>query len=129
MKIGELAERTGVPTKTIRFWEASGLLPEPARTASGYRDYEVDAEGRIEFIRHGQAGGLTLAQIRQILEIGESGASPCEHVAALVDERLAEVEARLADLRSTRSHLRHLAERAKAQDPARCEGYCSIITG
>ncbi len=127
MKIGELAADTGVPTKTIRFWEAEGLLPEPDRTPSGYRDYAAAAAERLDFIRHAQTAGLTLKQIRQILDISDDGTPPCEHVAAAVTERLAEVDARIAELQATRKHLRHLSQRAAAQDPANCEGFCSII--
>lgn len=127
MKIGELAERTTVPTKTIRYWESEGLLPEPDRTPSGYRDYDGAAIDRIGFIRQSQTAGLTLAQIRQILDVADDGKPPCEHVATAVADRLTEVEARIEELRATRRHLRSLAERAKQQDPAECEGYCSII--
>lgn len=129
MKIGELAERTAVSAKTIRYWESEGLVPEPSRTASGYRDYHDDAADRLEFIRRCQTAGLTLAQIRQILDISDTGTAPCEHVAAVVAERLAEVEARLTELEATRAQLRRLVERAARQDPSDCEGFCSIITG
>jgi DNA-binding transcriptional MerR regulator len=127
MKIGELAARSGVPAKTIRYWEAEGLMPQPERTTSGYRDYDAVAADRARFIRRAQASGLTLAQIRQVLDISDEGNRPCEHVGTVVGERLAEVEARLAELRATRAHLRRLAERAAAQDPAECRGLCSII--
>ena len=127
MKIGELASRTDVPTRTIRFWEGEGLLPAPARTASGYRDYDDHAADRIAFIRQSQTAGLTLAQIRQILDVADDGTPPCAHVTDAVAERLAEVDARIAELRATRRHLQSLADRAAAQDPAACEGYCSII--
>jgi DNA-binding transcriptional MerR regulator len=129
VKIGEFAAKAGVPTKTIRFWEDEGLLPEPDRTPSGYRHYEPDILDRLAFIRHAQAGGLTLEQIRQILDIRSSGEPPCVHVTDAIGERLAEVDARIAELRHTRSQLRSLAERAAAQDPADCRGYCSIIAG
>jgi DNA-binding transcriptional MerR regulator len=128
MKIGEVAARAGVPTKTIRFWEDRGLLHNPTRTASGYRDYDLDIVERLTFIRHAQGAGLVLEQVRQILDIGDSGDAPCQHVRTLIEERLAQVEARIAELNETRSHLRTLARRAAAQDPADCEGYCSIIT-
>ena len=60
MRIGELAARSGVTAKTIRFWEAKGLLPDPARTRAGYRDYDSDTLERLDFIRHAQTAGLTL---------------------------------------------------------------------
>lgn len=127
MKIGELAEQTGVPTKTIRFWESEGLLPEPDRTSSGYRSYTADAASRLRFIRHAQTAGFTLRQIGQILDISDSGAPPCQHVTGAVAARLAEIEARILELQATRTRLQHLARRAKTQDPAACEGICSIM--
>lgn len=129
MRIGEVAREAGVTTKTIRFWEGEGLLPDPPRTGSGYRDYEDGIIERLVFIRQAQAGGLTLGQIRQVLEIGDSGDAPCEHVGRVVADRLAEVEARITELTATRRHLQTLARRADAQDPADCSGYCAIITG
>lgn len=129
MRIGEVADLSGVSTKTIRYWEDQRLLPPPDRTPAGYRDYEQEIVERLAFIRHAQVGGLTLDQIRQVLEIGDSGDAPCEHVAQVVADRLAEVDARIAELTATRRHLRALARRAATQDPADCQGYCSIITG
>ena len=69
MRIGELAERAGTTSKTLRFYEEQGLLPPADRTPSGYRDYAPDAVARIDFVHRGQAAGLTLAQIRQILSL------------------------------------------------------------
>ena len=129
MRIGEVAAQSGVPAKTIRFWEGQRLVPGPARTPAGYRDYEPAVLARLAFIRDAQAAGLTLEHIRQVLEIRDGGRPPCAHVADLVARRLAEVEARLAELARARDQLAALAERAAAQDPADCRGYCSIIPG
>ena len=129
MRIGEAAGRAGVPAKTIRFWEDQRLLPEPARTAVGYRDYDPAIVERLAFIRHAQASGLTLEHIRQVLDIRDSGQPPCVHVAGLIAQRVAEVEGRLAELARTLGQLATLAERAAAQDPADCQGYCSIFDG
>ena len=92
MRIGELAERAGTTAKTLRFYEEQGLLPPAERTPSGYRDYAPETAARIDFVHRGQAAGLTLAQIRQILDIRDSGHAPCEHVRDLLDARLAEIE-------------------------------------
>jgi DNA-binding transcriptional MerR regulator len=129
MKIGEVAERSGVSAKTIRFWEAQHLLPAPARTAAGYRDYDPAILERLAFVRHAQAAGLTLEHIRQVLDIRDGGQPPCVHVAGLIARRLAEVEARLADLARARDQLAALAVRAAALDPADCRGYCSVFDG
>lgn len=128
MKIGEIAARSGVPAKTIRYWEEQKLLPEPSRTAAGYRLYEVSTVERLTFVRHAQTAGFALDQIRQVLDIGDSGAAPCQHVSDLVAGRLVDVNARIAELEATREHLRALAKRAAAQDPAECHGYCSILS-
>src|SRR5215472_11561898 len=105
MKIGEVAGRSGVPAKTIRFWEDQRLLPAPARTPAGYRDYDPAIVERLAFIRHAQAAGLTLEHIRQVLDIRDGGRPPCVHVTGLIARRLGEVEARLAELARARDQL------------------------
>ena len=129
MRIGEAAGQAGVTAKTVRFWEDQHLLPPPVRTAAGYRDYDPAIVERLAFIRHAQAAGLTLEHIRQVLDVRDSGQAPCVHVTGLIAERLGVVEARLAELTRTRDQLVVLAARAAAQDPADCQGYCSIIAG
>jgi len=129
MRIGEAAGQAGVTAKTVRFWEDQHLLPPPARTGAGYRDYAPAIVERLAFIRHAQAAGLTLEHIRQVLDIRDDGQPPCVHVTGLITQRLGEVEARLAELTRTRDQLVVLAARAAAQDPADCQGYCSIIAG
>ena len=69
MKIGELAKAAKLTTKTIRFYEAEGLLPNPHRTASGYRVYGLDDAGRLHFIRKAKRLGLSLEEIRSILQL------------------------------------------------------------
>lgn len=130
MRIGELATVSGLTTKTIRFYEQAGLLPEPPRTASGYRDYTGDATNRLAFIRDAQGAGLTLAEIRSVLALRDSGESPCGHVTGLIGQHLADIEQRLAELRKTRSALRELAQRAARTDPTACgeDSICTILS-
>jgi len=127
MRIGELAALSGVTTKTIRFWEAEGLLPDPARTPSGYRHYDADALERLSFIRLAQTAGLTLAEIRQVLAISDTGRPACGHVTDLIHQHLTEVDQRIRELQETRSLLDRLAKRAANQNPADCNGYCAIL--
>lgn len=127
MRIGELARHTGTTAKTLRFYEAEGLLPEPVRTRSGYRDYPTEAVDRVAFIRDAQQAGFALRQIGQILDIRDGGQPPCRHVGQLIDQRIAEVERRLIELQHTRTHLRELAARTRRLDPADCQGFCEII--
>ncbi|QBI18795.1 heavy metal-responsive transcriptional regulator [Egibacter rhizosphaerae] len=120
MLIGELAAATGTSAKTLRFYEAEGLLAEPDRTPAGYRDYPDAAIGRVGFIRQAQAAGLTLAQITQVLAVRDGGHPPCAHVADLVEHRLGEVTRRLDELERTRAELLALRQRLAALDPIDC---------
>ena len=90
MLIGELAATAGLPAKTIRFYEQAGLMPAPPRTPAGYRDYPPGALDRLAFIGNAQAAGFTLAEIRSVLAIRDSGDPPCRHVATLIGQHLAQ---------------------------------------
>lgn len=121
MRIGELAEASGTTRKTLRFYEGAGLLPEPERTAGGYRDYSAETLARLSFIRRGRTTGLTLAQIREILQIRDTGASPCQHVQDLLDTRLAELDRQIADLQTVRETVSNLRADAESIDPTSCD--------
>jgi MerR family transcriptional regulator, copper efflux regulator len=105
VRIGELAARAGISTKAIRYYEQIGILTPPARTASGYRAYDQTALGRLGFVRAAQALGLTLGEIRQIIAFRDGGAAPCAHVTALLQQRAAELGARIAELQQLRGEL------------------------
>ncbi|MGW2557666.1 heavy metal-responsive transcriptional regulator [Streptomyces sp. NPDC001514] len=129
MRTGELAAASGLTAKTIRFYEDAGLLPEPPRTPGGYRDYPPQAAHRLAFVRDARSAGLTLAEIRSILTLRDSGEAPCTHVTELIEQHLADIERRMAELRKTRTALRGLAQRAAATDPSTCTeaDICRII--
>ena len=120
MRIGELAERAGTTAKTLRFYEEQGLLPPAERTAAGYRDYAPEAVARIDFVHRGQAAGLTLAQIKQILDIRDHGQAPCEHVRDLLDTRLADIEQQIAQLSALRDTIAALRDEASDPEPETC---------
>lgn len=130
MQIGEVARKIGVATSAIRFYEDSGLLPEPDRTSSGYRKYDPSVIDRLTFIRAGQAVGLTLAELREVLGIRDRGEAPCAHVAGLIDLRIDEIDQRIKDLRRLRRDLAALAGKAAVVDPTDCppESVCQILS-
>ncbi len=130
MRIGELAEQADVSTKTIRYYESIGLLPEPERTESGYRDYATGSVERLRFIRDAQATGLTLAEISSVVELKGAGQTSCQHTTELLDRHLAELDAQIARMRAARDELASLAERARTLDPNGCTNphRCQVIT-
>ncbi len=121
MRIGQLANASGTTTKTLRFYEASRLLPAPERTPGGYRDYSPETVARLNFIRRSRAAGLTLAQIREVLDVRDAGTPPCQHVHDLLDARLTDLDRQIADLQALRQTVAHLRERADNPDPATCD--------
>jgi len=130
MLIGDLADRAGLSAKAIRFYEQAGLLPQPPRTSGGYRDYPPGAVDRLAFIRHAQAAGFTLADIRGVLAIRDSGQAPCQHVGVLIGEHLAQVERRIAELTRTKDVLKDLQRLAAVTNPADCaeSDICTILS-
>lgn len=129
MRIGQLAEEVGVATSAIRFYEEVGLIPEPERTASGYRDYSPSIIDRLAFIRAGQSVGLTLAELRDVLAIRDGGTPPCHHVSELIQTRISDVDDRIEDLLRVRQDLSELADAAAKLDPASCSpaSICHIL--
>lgn len=109
--ISRAADRAGVSADTLRYYERRGLLPPAGRGANGYRLYDDEVLERLAFIKNAQRVGLRLDDIRELLEVLDRGACPCGHTAALVDRRLAEVEAELSRLRAVRRQLVALRDR------------------
>jgi MerR family transcriptional regulator, copper efflux regulator len=120
MKIGQLAERTGLSTKTIRYYEAIGVLPEPDRFANGYRSYQPEVAERIAFIQDAQSAGLSLLDIQMILDLRDSGEATCGHVIDSLELQLAEVDLQMEELQRTRSRLNEIILRARSLDPKDC---------
>lgn len=114
MKIGELADATGTPVVTVRFYEVEGLLPIPARTSSNYRIYGVEHVERLAFIRHCRSLDMTLEEIRLLLEFKDAPQADCGAVNALLDAHIDHVAERIAELKSLEKQLKAL--RAQCED-------------
>lgn len=130
MRIGALADRSGLTTKTIRYYESIGLLDDPERTPGGYRDYRDDAVERLRFIRDAQASGLSLCEVQSILELKDAGARSCDHTIALLERHIADIDEHIARLQVARAELVGLAQRARRLDPADCTdpNRCQVIS-
>ena len=129
MKIGELARATGTNAKTIRFYEASGLMLDPSRTTSGYRSYSAESVSRLEFILKAKRLGLSLHEILGILRMHDAKESTCVHVRDLLDQKIAEVESTIDALQAFKGDLAALRNRAIGLVDCKPLGgdICSII--
>ena len=129
MKIGELSEKSRYPVKTIRYYEDIGILDRPTRDINGYRNYDKNALNQLQFIRNGQAAGLKLKEIMQILAIRKKGEIPCQHVRQLLRHHLEEVIFRLNELEEAKENLEYLLTYADSFDQMDCneESVCTIL--
>lgn len=121
MHIGTLAAQADVSVDTVRYYERAQLLPEPTRTVSGYRAYPAAAVGRLRFIRRAKEIGFSLDEIRDLLTLSDQRETGVASIREIASHRLADVEARLAELTRLRDGLRHLVDACPGHgDPGQC---------
>jgi DNA-binding transcriptional MerR regulator len=108
MVIHELAQQTGVATKTIRYYESVGLLPRPKRTSNNYRQYAPADVERLRFVASARTLGLSLDDILEILGARDNGLAPCQRMLDAIGQRLYEIDRRIADLLTLRDSLQQL---------------------
>lgn len=101
----QVAAGAGVPIDTLRYYERAGLVPAPPRTTGAHRRYPVTVLDRLRFIRGAQRLGLTLAEIRDLLAVRDTGVCPCEPAEVLLRRHLAEIDAEMARLAALRDEL------------------------
>ena len=110
---GDVAKLLGVGVQTLHFYEREGLIPQVPRSPAGYRIYPSPVVERLRFIRQAQSLGLPLTEVKEILSLADRGGSPCGRVQDALEQKLAEVDRRLSELRGFRRHLAGLVKRAK----------------
>lgn len=118
MKIGELAQRSGVRIDTVRYYEREGLLPRATRLASGYRVYDDADVRRLRFVRRAKALGFSLPEIRDLLFLSDHRDEDMAAMKAAAIDRLAAVDSKLAELTRIREGLQALIES--------CPGYGAV---
>ena len=124
LTIGQLAQRAGVGVETIRFYEREGLIAEPPRRPSGYRDYSPEAVTRIVFIRRAKDLGFSLKQISELLALRVRPRRNCTLVKRNADMKIADIDTKIAGLRRMR---RALLELTKACDKRTPTTECPIL--
>ncbi len=118
--IGQVARRAGVGVETVRFYEREGLLEEPARRASGYRQYSEEVIKQIRFIKRAQQLGFSLKEILELLTLRVDGETSCEQVKERAAAKLAEVEQKVAELQHMRQALLLVASLCEEDPKSRC---------
>lgn len=117
MKIGEVARRTGVPIDTVRYYERNGLLPPPARRASGYRDYHEADIARLNCILRCKSMGFTLVEIRELLALSDQTSEDMANLKAAAQAKLYDIEQRLGQLSQIRDGLKALVDACPGSGP------------
>ena len=124
MNISDASERSGLPAKTIRYYEEIGLL-KPDRAGNGYRDYSMKDVHQLRFLQRSRSLGFSVEECRQLLSLYGDGERESAEVKAIATTKLGEIERKIAELQGLRDMLQHLV--------ATCHGdhrpECPIIDG
>lgn len=118
LSIGQVAKQAGIGVETVRFYERRGLLAEPDRKASGYRQYDLAAVARLRFIRQAKELGFRLTEIKELLALWFDPAAKCCDVRKKAQTKIAEIDERIESLR--------IMKQALARVTAQCERRGSV---
>jgi MerR family transcriptional regulator, copper efflux regulator len=131
LTISAFAKRSGVPSKTIRYWEGLGLLPKAARSHTGYRVFDPAALRYVTFIQRSKAIGLTLAEMQEILHLARSGHCPCPDVFNWTQAKAKSVAEQIRELSALLKRLKRIEREWKrcSCEGDNCGGVCSLIAG
>lgn len=123
LTIGQVARAAGVAATTLRYYEREGILTPTVRNGAGYRLYDAGAIERLQFLRSAQAVGFTLDDIRTLSQLDEHAPKSCKTgVQRLLEQRLAEVETKMKELKRVRETLGRALDRCR-----RSSGECAVL--
>lgn len=125
MNIGAAAKSSGLPVKTVRYYADIGLISPIRRTESGYRDYSDDEVRKLIFVRRARSFGFSVEQARELLSLYEDRNRSSADVKAIAARRLADIEAKMDELRALRDELSHLIDACRGDNRPECP----IISG
>jgi len=127
LTIGYVAQQVGVQPSAIRYYEAQEILRPADRRPNGYRVYTDEAVRLLLFVRRAQALGITLKEIKPLLNLATQGQQPCKHVKELARNHLRDINDKIRELQTLRNELRTLTRR-KAGRP-HGNKVCPLIQG
>jgi Hg(II)-responsive transcriptional regulator len=116
MKIGEVAKRSDVGIETIRYYEREGLLAEPERKASGYRQYDESVVKRLKFIRNSKELGFTLAEIKELLALWFDPNTRCQHVRQRAELKIVDIEEKVRSLQKMKRSLKRIISQCETKE-------------
>ena len=126
MKIGEVAKRAEIGIETIRYYERQGLLAEPQRRPSGYRQYDESVVHRLQFIRRTKDLGFTLAEIKDLLDLRFDTTTRCEHIQHRAGLKIADIEEKIRSLQKMKRSLKKIISGCEGKDSIKD---CPLLEG
>ncbi len=111
MNIGEAAERSGVPAKTIRYYESIGLIAPAERSAGGYRVYDAREVETLRFVQRARSLGFSIEQVGELLALWRDRSRASADVKAMASAQVAAIDRKIAELQGMRDTLEHLMTR------------------
>lgn len=120
LRTGELATRAGVNIQTLRFYERRGLLEEPPRQESGYREYPASSVKLVRFIKRAQGLGFSLQEIKDLLALRNNGGARCSDVRVTAEDKIADIDSKLKQLDAMRRALALLVDSCRRGQSGHC---------
>jgi MerR family mercuric resistance operon transcriptional regulator len=117
LTIGQVARRAGVGIETVRFYERQGLLDEPARKESGYRQYEEDVVARLRFIKRAKELGFSLKEIKELLTLRVDPTTTCAEVRSRAEAKIADIQGKIEALQRMKKALKKLTQTCSGRGP------------
>jgi len=121
LTIGTLSRKTGTKVQTIRYYEQIGLMNQPGRSAGGQRRYFEQDLDRLAFIRHSRQLGFSLDAIRELLDLADNPAQPCDEANSIARRQLKQVEQRIKRLNALKKELKRMVVECTGESVAECK--------
>lgn len=129
MNIGQASQASGVSTKMIRYYDEIGLVQPASRTDSNYREYGERQINDLRFIKRARSLGFSMEEITQLLSLWRDRARPSREVKAIADRHVADLDARIAEMRAMADTLRHLSHCCAGDDRPDCPILADLTEG